>query len=134
MVATHATVAWRRVLTKHDPSRTRARSGLPCRSEEPSAQGSKREGDRRNSRSTTKPLPRLSLNADTRATLTTACRALDRVIRAGRYWVPQWYLASHRIAYWDVFSRPATKPRYARGAPELWWYDPAKAAKSEQSG
>lgn len=71
----------------------------------------------------------VAINAETRATLTTACRALDRVIRAGRYWVPQWYLASHRIAYWDVFSRPATKPRYARGAPELWWYDPAKAAK-----
>jgi microcin C transport system substrate-binding protein len=71
------------------------------------------------------------INAETRATLTTACRALDRVIRAGRYWVPQWYLASHRIAYWDVFARPPTKPRYARGAPELWWIDPAKAAKLE---
>jgi len=72
----------------------------------------------------------VAINAETRATLTTACRALDRVVRAGRYWVPHWYLASHRIAYWDVFARPAAaKPRYARGAPELWWYDPAKAAK-----
>jgi microcin C transport system substrate-binding protein len=72
-----------------------------------------------------------AMDAETRPALTTACRALDRVIRAGRYWVPHWYLASHRIAYWDVFARPATKPRYARGAPELWWYDPAKAAKLE---
>ncbi len=67
--------------------------------------------------------------AETRDDLTTACCALDRLVRAGRYWVPQWYLASHRIAYWDTFARPATKPRYARGAPETWWYDPAKAAK-----
>jgi microcin C transport system substrate-binding protein len=27
-----------------------------------------------------------------------------------------------------VFSRPATKPRYARGVPETWWYDRDKAA------
>jgi microcin C transport system substrate-binding protein len=70
-----------------------------------------------------------AINAETRDALTTACRALDRVVRAGRYWVPHWYLASHRIAYWDVFARPATKPRYARGIPETWWHDPAKAAK-----
>jgi microcin C transport system substrate-binding protein len=37
--------------------------------------------------------------------------------------------ASHGIAYWDVFGRPPEKPRYARGIPETWWYDPDKAAK-----
>jgi microcin C transport system substrate-binding protein len=72
--------------------------------------------------------------ADTRAALTTACRALDRVIRAGRYWVPQWYKASHWIAYWDVFGRPPAQPRYFRGIPETWWYDAAKAAKMPQAG
>jgi microcin C transport system substrate-binding protein len=72
--------------------------------------------------------------ADNRPALVTACKALDRVVRAGRYWVPQWYSASHRIAFWDVFGRPATKPRYARGIPETWWYDPDKAAKLEQRG
>ena len=56
--------------------------------------------------------------ADSRAELTTACRALDRLIRAGRYWIPHWYKASHWIAYWDTFGRPPTKPRYARGVPE----------------
>lgn len=59
--------------------------------------------------------------AATRDDLITACKALDRVIRAGRYWVPQWYLASHRIAYWDVFGRPARQPRYDRGIPDIWW-------------
>jgi microcin C transport system substrate-binding protein len=54
------------------------------------------------------------------------------VIRTGRYWVPHWYKASHWLAYWDVFGWPATKPRYARGIPETWWYDHEKAAKIDQ--
>jgi microcin C transport system substrate-binding protein len=72
--------------------------------------------------------------AETRGALHTACRALDRLIRAGRYWVPHWYKASHWIAYWDQFGRPATKPKYARGILETWWYDPGKASKIDRSG
>lgn len=72
--------------------------------------------------------------APTRADLLHACRAFDRVYRAGRYWVPQWYKASHTIAYWDVFGHPDTKPRYFRGAPETWWHDAAKAAKIDRAG
>ena len=75
-----------------------------------------------------------AIAAETRDDLTFACRALDRVIRAGRYWVPHWYKASHWIAYWDVFGRPATKPRFARGIPATWWYDEAKAANLERGG
>ena len=63
-----------------------------------------------------------------------ACRALDRVLRAGHYWIPHWYKASHWIAYWDVFGRPTAQPRYFRGIPETWWYDPDKAAKIERAG
>ena len=70
--------------------------------------------------------------AKTREELTTACRALDRIIRAGRYWIPQWYKASHWIAYWDVFGRPAAQPRYFRGIPATWWSEPAKAKQIEQ--
>jgi microcin C transport system substrate-binding protein len=69
------------------------------------------------------------IEAKTREGLTVACRALDRVFRAGRYWIPHWYLPAHRIAYWDVFSWPAEKPHYFRGVPETWWYDEAKAKK-----
>jgi len=72
--------------------------------------------------------------ADSRPALVTACRVLDRVIRAGHYWIPQWYKATHWIAYWDVFGRPPAQPRYARGIPDTWWYDAAKAAKLEQKG
>jgi microcin C transport system substrate-binding protein len=72
--------------------------------------------------------------APTRPELTAACRALDRVIRAGRYWIPQWYKASHWIAYWDVFGRPAAQPRYFRGIPDTWWYDTGKTAKNVKPG
>ena len=76
-----------------------------------------------------------AIGAETRTDLTIACRALDRVFRAGRYWVPQWYRSTHPIAYWDQFSHPEKPPRYAQGvgAPENWWYDAAKAAKLEQA-
>ena len=67
--------------------------------------------------------------AKSRQELTTATRAIDRVLRAGNYWVPQWYKAQHNIAHWDKFSYPPTKPKYSRGAPDTWWYDAEKAAK-----
>jgi len=72
--------------------------------------------------------------APTRPALVTACRALDRIIRAGRYWIPHWYKPTHWIAYWDVFGRPAAQPRYFRGIPETWWHDPGKGAKIQREG
>ena len=66
--------------------------------------------------------------ARTREELVTAGRALDRVLRAGHYWVPQWYGATHRLAYWNIFGRP-TKPKYGLGSIETWWIDVDKAAK-----
>jgi microcin C transport system substrate-binding protein len=80
------------------------------------------------------------IGADNRADLTIACRAMDRVFRAGRYWVPQWYRNSHPVAYWDVFDHPKTSPRYqidnyssSVGERILWWSDPDKAARLEQA-
>jgi microcin C transport system substrate-binding protein len=70
----------------------------------------------------------------TRPALISACRALDRVIRAGRSWIPHWYKPSHWVAYWDVFGRPPAQPRYFRGIPDTWWYDRDKAAKIGRAG
>lgn len=67
------------------------------------------------------------VQAKTRAEMHIAARALDRVLRAGHYWVPQWYKAAHNIAHWDKFSWPKTKPRYQRGVIETWWFDETKA-------
>jgi len=72
--------------------------------------------------------------AQNRQALVTAARAFDRVIRAGRYWIPHWYKGAHWIAYWDTFGHPPTKPRYARGAPDTWWHDREKAAKLDRAG
>jgi microcin C transport system substrate-binding protein len=67
--------------------------------------------------------------AHTRAELVNAARALDRVLRAGYYWIPHWYKASYHLAFWDKFGRPAMKPKYARGILDTWWFDPEKAAR-----
>jgi microcin C transport system substrate-binding protein len=75
------------------------------------------------------------IGANSRQELTIACRAFDRVFRAGRYWVPQWYRTTHPVAYWDVFAHPAKLPRYfgTVGGIELWWTDRDKAAKNVQA-
>ena len=67
--------------------------------------------------------------AKSRDELVTATRAIDRVLRAGHYWVPHWFKAAHHIACWDKFARPALKPRYGRGILDTWWYDEARAAR-----
>ncbi|WP_336485422.1 extracellular solute-binding protein [Methylobacterium nigriterrae] len=66
-------------------------------------------------------------NARSRSELVTACRALDRCLRAGRYWVPMWYSGSHRLALWDVYGRPAQGPRYGLGVPNVWWFEADRA-------
>jgi microcin C transport system substrate-binding protein len=67
--------------------------------------------------------------AKSRDELYTAARTLDRVLRAGHYWVPHWHKASHTIAYWDKFGMPEKKPRFDRGILDTWWYEDSKAAK-----
>ena len=50
-------------------------------------------------------------SAKSREELNAACRALDRVLRAGHYWVPMWYRDTAWVAYWDAFSRPEQQPQ-----------------------
>jgi microcin C transport system substrate-binding protein len=66
------------------------------------------------------------VQAKSRDELIAATRAADRVLRAGYYWVPQWYKGAHNLAFWDKFSWPAVKPKYERGALETWWIDAEK--------
>jgi microcin C transport system substrate-binding protein len=65
--------------------------------------------------------------AKSRPDLLTATHALDRVLRAGHYWVPHWYKASYTVAYWNKFSHPAVQPKYDSGVLDTWWFDPKKA-------
>ena len=68
-------------------------------------------------------------HAKTRSELSIAARALDRVLRAGRYWIPMWYRSETWIAYWDEYARPPVSPKYGTGAPSTWWFDADKAKK-----
>jgi microcin C transport system substrate-binding protein len=72
------------------------------------------------------------LAAQSRDELRVAARALDRVLRAKHFWVPQFYSGTHKLAFWDRFSWPETKPKYDRGVVDTWWYDAEKAAKLNQ--
>jgi microcin C transport system substrate-binding protein len=59
--------------------------------------------------------------AETREAMAVAGRALDRVLRAGHYWVSHWHNASHRTAHWDEFAWPETTPQFQRGVLDTWW-------------
>jgi microcin C transport system substrate-binding protein len=72
--------------------------------------------------------------APDRETLHVAGRALDRVLRAKHVWSPHWFKASHSVAYWDKFGRPAVKPKYSRAILDTWWEEPEKAAALGQQG
>jgi microcin C transport system substrate-binding protein len=73
--------------------------------------------------------------ARSRAELTTACRALDRVLRSFRSMVPAWHNDSAWLAYWDAFGKPEKPPEFAATssytgvAAGTWWFDAEKAKK-----
>lgn len=67
------------------------------------------------------------LAAGNRADLTVAAQALDRVLRSGHYWVPNWYKASHTTALWDMYAWPDRLPDFAFPVERLFWYDREKA-------
>ena len=69
--------------------------------------------------------------ARSRAELKSIVGALDRVLTWNHYTVPQWFKASHFVAYWDKFGRPETKPRFDLGFLDTWWVDPAREAALE---
>ncbi len=52
------------------------------------------------------------VTAKNRAELVTATRALDRALLHNWYVIPQWYINSHRVAYWDKFKQPQHGPKY----------------------
>jgi microcin C transport system substrate-binding protein len=69
--------------------------------------------------------------ATSREELVAATKALDRVLLWNHYVVPQWTYGKVRAAHWDRFSRPDMLPEYGNSAfPTVWWWDPAKAAKT----
>lgn len=72
--------------------------------------------------------------AQTREEMATRVRALDRALRALRFWVPQWHKATHTVAYYDMYEHPENLPPYALGELDFWWYNAEKAEKLKAAG
>ncbi len=70
------------------------------------------------------------VTAQDRQTLTTAARALDRVLLWRWYLVPNWDSNAFHVAYWDRFGHP-DKPIRQGFNFDTWWVDPAKSAAIE---
>jgi len=58
--------------------------------------------------------------ADSRDELITRTRALDRVLLAGHYVIPNWHIKTWRVAYWNHLAHPEITPRYDV-ALMTWW-------------
>ncbi|WP_094462765.1 extracellular solute-binding protein [Pannonibacter phragmitetus] len=75
-----------------------------------------------------------AIGAATREEMYIAARALDRVLRAGHYWVPHWFKPVHTVAIWDVFGYPDEPPYYEFPVESTWWFDTEKAKKIGMGG
>ena len=73
-------------------------------------------------------LVELVINAPSREALVNRTRALDRVLRAHHFVIPNWHLSKDRILYWDKYSYP---PPTADAGTSLsyWWWDEEKAKR-----
>lgn len=64
------------------------------------------------------------VQANTRAELVAASRALDRVLLHKHIVVPHWYSSTHRVAYRNRFGMPTVMPKYYQADPYVissWW-------------
>ncbi|CAA0118859.1 Oligopeptide-binding protein AppA [BD1-7 clade bacterium] len=72
------------------------------------------------------------VQAKSREELVVSTKALDRALLHNWYVIPQWYIDSHRVAYWNKFGQPDITPKYDATFSETlntWWYDPKKSAQ-----
>jgi len=73
--------------------------------------------------------------AQTLQELLDATHALDRALMHGYYVVPQWYSATHRIAFRNTLAYPQTLPRYYAANDWIistWWFKPQSGMKPAQ--
>ena len=74
------------------------------------------------------------LAAKDRQTLNDATRALDRLLRAEVFWIPQWFKKKHTVAYYDMYRYPDKLPPYDLGTLDFWWFDEAAFNKLKSEG
>ena len=63
----------------------------------------------------------LIISAPDRESLITRTRALDRVLLAGHYVIPNWYNPVERIAYSNTLARPEVTPKSGISI-DTWWF------------
>lgn len=80
------------------------------------------------------------VNAEEKDQMITATHALDRVLRANGFWVPQWFKSVNTVAYYDMLKHPENMPKYQGGFPNyvgqlsFWWYDQDRAEQLRAAG
>lgn len=74
------------------------------------------------------------INATDLDEMTTATHALDRVLRAEGFWVPQWYKSVHTVAYYDMYEYPEPLPPFSLGNLSFWWYNAERAEELKAAG
>lgn len=72
------------------------------------------------------------VNTNSRKNRVAMAKAIDRILLYGEYLVPNWYIAHHRVSYWDRFNIPEKTPLYYRPTPwalQTWWLKTSKGAQ-----
>ena len=68
------------------------------------------------------------VQADSYAEIRSSAHALDRYLAWQHLSIPFYHESDYRVAHWDMFGRPETKPRFGIGFPTTWWFDPTETA------
>ncbi len=76
----------------------------------------------------------LVIAAETRESLVTRVKCLDRVLQWIEFVIPQFRNDKELVAYWNRFSRPEKTAKYAPIAFDTWWVDEAKDKALQQGG
>lgn len=76
----------------------------------------------------------LAEGAQSRVELTTAIRALDRVLRSQMILVPRYYKKDFWVAYYNMYEHPENLPPYGLGEMSIWWYNAEKAEALKAKG
>ncbi len=72
------------------------------------------------------------IHAETRESLITATRALDRVLLWNHYVIPHWSTAADRVAYWSRLQHPKAVPMRGMDI-TTWWVKPSDPAPTTVS-
>jgi microcin C transport system substrate-binding protein len=73
------------------------------------------------------------INADSRQSLITHTRALDRVLLWGHYVIPNWHIKTWRVARWNHLAHPPVAPLYDIGL-YTWWVRPDGEPSAADAG